>query len=634
MPRAKPPTQLKKKPTPTRKQVKRQSNATPSPQPFTGLPEIAVPPSETVAQQTEQRVWTNREIAEFLRRIGDILSLQGEDRFKTIAYSRAADSIANLSRGVQAIWDGDEDNLRAIPGVGEAIASKLDELFRTGTMRYYEKISAQIPAGLVELLAIPGVGPKTVAKFWKDFNITSLEQLASALENPGVNLKGVGDKTIENLKQSIATMSRHTTRLLLASAFWFAEELMSDLRKACGPSLVKISTAGSLRRLRATIGDLDLLAAADNFQTILDEFTSLPQVQQVIAKGDTKASIVAHNGMQVDLRVLEPSRWGTALQYFTGSREHNIRIRDIALKKGLSLSEWSLKRLKSEREILCDDEPAVYEKLGMDWIPPELREAAGEIDAALEHRLPQLIELRDLKGDLQCHSTWSDGKATIRQMAEGARARGLHYIGITDHSKGLGVTGGLDEMRTRQQWKEIDALNKEFGNGFRVLKSVEVEIRADGSLDLPDDLLAGYDLVVATTHSSLNQARDKITDRVVRALRHPSVDIFGHPTGRLIGSREESALDLETVYRVALETGTILEIDGTPERMDLGDVHARRAMELGCRLVIDSDAHHPDGFDDLRWGIAMARRGWLTKEHVLNSLEWDELRKQLKRNRR
>lgn len=585
----------------------------------------------THADAGTARAWSNQEVAQLLNRIADILSIQGENRFKIIAYQRAADVIEHSTRGVQELWGGDPANLRALPGVGEAIAEKLDELFRTGQMSYYEKIRKQVPEGLVELLAIPGVGPKTVSKFWHTYNITNLEQLQEALQDPTHKLAGLGEKTIENLKQGIATLARHTTRVRLAVAYYFAEDLIASLQKACGAALQEISAAGSLRRLRATIGDLDLLAAAETPQTILDAFTTLPQVRQVIAKGETKATIVAHNGMQVDLRVLEAARWGTALQYFTGSKEHNIRVRDLALKKGLSLSEWSFTHLKSGREILCRDEEQVYEMLGMAWIPPELREASGEIEAALAHQLPRLIEWRDLKGDLQCHSKWSDGQAAIREMAEGARRRGLKYIALTDHSKGLGVARGLDEQRTYAQWQEIDALNREYDGAFRILKSVEVEIRADGTLDLPDDLLAQYDLVLATTHTALNQTREKITARVLKALRHPLVDIFGHPTGRLLGTREESALDLEQVFRVAAETGTVLEIDGSSDRMDLADVHARRAAELGCPLVIDSDAHHPDGFDDLRWGIAMARRGWLTKEHVLNTLEWDQLKKRLKR---
>lgn len=586
------------------------------------------------ALPVSERAWSNQEIAALLDRIGDILAIQGENRFKIIAYQRASDVIQHSSRGVQDVWGGDAANLRAIPGVGEAIADKLDELFRTGQMSYYEKIRAQIPEGLVDMLAIPGVGPKTVSKFWHDFNIVTLDGLKAALQDPPKNLPGIGEKTIENLKQGIGTIGLHTTRIQLATATYFADELIEALQKAVGSAIQQISTAGSLRRLRPTIGDLDLLVASEKPEKILDAFVKLPQVHQVLAKGDTKASMVAHNGIQCDVRVLEPKNWGTALQYFTGSREHNIRIRDIALKKGLSLSEWSFAKVKGGKETFCETEAQVYETLGMEWIPPELREAAGEIEAALKHQLPKLIELADLKGDLQCHSRWSDGVAPIRAMAEGARKRGLKYIAITDHSKGLGVANGLDEKRTREQWQEIDKINRELGGVFRVLKSVEVEIHADGSLDLPDDLLAGYDLVLATTHSALNQSREKITDRVLKALHHPFVDIFGHPTGQLIGSREPSALDLEQVFRAAVETGTILEIDGTPERMDLTDVNARRAVELGIPLVIDSDAHTPNGFDDLQWGIAMARRGWLTKENVLNTLEWEELRKRLKRNRK
>jgi DNA polymerase (family X) len=581
---------------------------------------------------TEARLWTNQEIAGLLSRIADILALQDEIQFKVIAYRRAADMIEHLSRGVQEIWAGDAQNLRQIPGIGEAMSEKLDELFSTGQMKYYKKIASQVPEGVLEFLTIPGVGPKTAARFWKDFQITSLPELEGVLGTGKLEAKGIGEKTIENLKAGIAAVRRKGTRVLLAVAYSFAEEVIAALKSARGVVIAEISTAGSLRRMRPTIGDLDILVASNQPQEVLDAFSTLPQVREVIEKGGTKASIVAHNGLQVDVRVLEPARWGTALQYFTGSREHNIRVREIALAKGLSLSEWSFKRLKDEREILCSTEEQVYARLGMDLAPPELREASGEIEAAQTHRLPKLIELPDLRGDLQCHSRWSDGNATIEQMAEAARARGLHYIALTDHSKGLGVARGLDRVRARQQWKEIDELNVRWSD-FKVLKSIEVEIRADGSLDLDDDLLSQFDLVAASTHSALKQTRDKITERVVRALRHPYVDIFAHPTGRLIGSREASALDMEVLFKVAVETGTILEVDGTSQRMDLTDVHVRRALQLGCKLVIDSDAHSPDGFDDIFWGIAMARRGWATQADVLNTLEWDELRKHLKRNR-
>ena len=601
--------------------------------PFGAAKKAAAPSkAEAAPRAAPERKWTNQEIAGLLSRIGDILSLQGENQFKIVAYRRAADMIEHSSRSVQDIWAGDTENLRAIPGIGEAIADKLDELFRTGQMSYYEKISAQVPAGVLEFLSIPGVGPKTAAKFWKEYQITSLPDLELALNNGRLEELGVGAKTIENLKAGVAQIHRQSKRVLLAIAYSFAEEMMDALKAAAGKSIVEISSAGSLRRMRPTIGDLDLLVASPEPQKILDTFVALPQVREVSAKGGTKASIIAHNGLQVDLRVLEPESWGTALQYFTGSREHNIRVRDIALAKGLSLSEWSFKVLKTDREILCATEQEVYEKMGMDWMPPEIREAEGEIDAALKRQVPKLVELRDLKGDLQCHSTWSDGQATMEQMAEAARARGLHYIAFTDHSKGLGIANGLDRDRAYAQWKEIDALNKRWTD-FRILKSVEIEIHADGTLDLEDDLLAQFDLVLASTHSALKQPREKITERVIRALRNPYVDIFAHPTGRLIGSREESALDMEELFRVAVETGTIVEVDGTAERMDLDGVHARRALQVGCKLVVDSDAHQPNGFDDLFWGIAMARRGWATRDDVLNTLEWEELKKRLKRNK-
>ncbi len=416
-------------------------------------------------------------------------------------------------------------------------------------------------------------------------------------------------------------------------AYPFAQHIVDELRAVCGDAIQAIEFAGSLRRMKPTIGDLDILVASNSPQNIIEAFVTLPIVQTINAQGTTKASIIADNGLQVDLRVLEAKHWGSALQYFTGSKEHNVALRQIALAQGLSLSEWGLKRVKDEKEIFTPDEAGVYEKLGLQWIPPELREATDELELAQKNKLPRLIELKDLKGDLQSHSTWSDGSFTIEQMAAAARARGLKYLAITDHSQGLGIARGLTPERLKEQWKEIDALNKKL-KGFVVLKSIEMEIRADGSLDFPDDLLAQFDLVLVSTHSALKQSREKITARVIQAIQNPYVDIFAHPTGRLIGAREESALDLEEVFRVAKETGTLLEIDGAPERLDLDDVHVRRARQVGVNIVIDSDSHSPDGFAGLFYGVAMARRGGLETQDVLNTLEWKELRKRLKRNRK
>lgn len=595
-----------------------------------------VPAAEKALDETgaSGKRWTNAEIAVLLGRIADILSIQGEISFKINAYRTAADTIEHTSRSVQDLWQGERDNLRQIPGVGDALSEKLDELFRTGRMSYYDKIAAQVPPGALEFMNIPSVGPKTAARLATELGATNLGELEAALKaGKLLGLKGFSDKTQQKILEGIAAMRRKDTRRLLVMVLPFAQEVVEELAGKTGRALSRISIGGSLRRLRATIGDVDFLAASADPARVLDAFCAMPFVHQVLAKGDTKASVVAHNGLQMDLRVLEPARWGTGLQYFTGSKEHNIRVRQLALELGWSLNEWGLTHVKTGKEIRCETEEEVYARLGMDWIPPELRENTGEIEAAREHRLPDLIDWKALRGDLQCHSNWSDGRASMEEMAEAARSRGLRYLAFTDHSKSLGVTGGLDEKRLRAQWAEIDALNRKWSD-FRILKSAEVEIMADGTLDYADDTLAQFDLVVASTHTGLRQPREQITRRVLRALQNPYLDILAHPTGRLLGSREESALDIEQVIQAARETGTILEVDGTPERMDLEDRHVRRALAVGVPLVVDSDAHNPAGLDDTFWGLAMARRGWATQADILNTLDWDELRKHLKRNRR
>ncbi len=591
-------------------------------------------PKQKTRTATEKK-WTNLEIADLFLRIADILEIQGEIVFKVIAYRRAADAIQHLGRDVRDIWRGDAKNLREIPGVGKEIAEKIEELITTGKLKYYAKISKGIPPGIFDLLQIPDVGPKTVKRLWKELKITDVAKLEKAARVGKLRpLKGFGARSEEKIIAGIAAARRKksSTRVLLGAAYPFAQEIVAAMRAACGDAIQNIEPAGSLRRRKATIGDLDILVASNEPKKILAAFTQLPMVRDINEKGTTKASIIAQNGLQVDLRVLEPTRWGSALQYFTGSKEHNVELRQIALAQGLSLSEWAFKTVKGEKEILTPREEDVYEKLGLQYVPPELREGIGELAAARAKKLPRLIELKDLKGDLQTHSTWSDGSFSIEQMAEAARARGLKYLGVSDHSQGLGIARGLTPARVREQWKEIDALNKRW-NDFRVLKGIELEIRADGTLDFPDDVLAGFDYVLVSTHSALKQTREKITARVVRALEHPLVDIFAHPTGRLINEREESALDLEEVFRVAQATGTILEIDGAAERLDLDDAHARRAKEIGVPIVIDSDAHTPEGMQGLFYGVAMARRAGLESRDVVNCLEWDELKAKLKRRK-
>ena len=568
-----------------------------------------------------ERVWTNREVAELLRRIGDILDILGENRYRVMAYRRAADNIEALGQDITDLWRAGQ--LREIPGVGEALAKKLDELFRTGRLGYYERLQAQVPPGVVEMLAIPEVGPKTARLLWQEAGLTSIAEVKAAAEAGELRkLRGLGAKSEANILAGIEALARRTGRTPLGTAWPLAQELLAALR-ATAPGLVRAAAAGSLRRWRATIGDLDLLAAAEDGEPVMAAFTALPQVAEVLLSGATKTSVRTHAGLQVDLRVLPPDRWGTALQYFTGSQAHNIALRELALKRGYSLSEWALKRSDGS-ELLCADEEAVYGALGLPWIPPELRENRGEIEAAQEGALPDLVELRDIRGDLHAHSNWSDGAATIEEMAEAARARGYAYLLISDHSQGLGVARGLTPERLQAQREEIERLNARW-NDFKLLHGVEVEIRSDGSLDLPDEALAELDIVIASVHSGLRQERERITARVVAAMRNPHVDIIGHPSGRLIGQREESAVDLDEVLKVAAETGTVLEVNAHPSRLDLDDVHIRRAVELGIKLAINSDAHNPNGLDVMVYGVATARRGWATAADVINTRPLDEL---------
>lgn len=570
---------------------------------------------------------SNKQVAALLRRIAGILDIQGENRFKVMAYRRAADNIEALPRDLADYWR--EGRLREIPGIGEALSEKLDELLRTGRMSYLEELEQQVPPGVVEMLEIPEVGPKTARLVWERLGITSIEQLREAAETGRLRqLPGMGAKTEQRILAGIQALTHRSQRIPIGEARPVALALLSGLRASVS-SLVKTAVAGSLRRWRETIGDVDLLVAAEDPEPVMEAFTRLPDVAEVILRGSTKTSIRTRDGLQVDLRVVPPERWGTALQYFTGSQAHNIALRERALKRGLSLSEYALKR-EDGKEILCAEEEEVYAALELPWIPPELRENRGEIEAAEEGRLPRLIEVSDLEGELHAHSTWSDGTATIEEMAEAARARGYRYLVITDHSESLGVTGGLTVERLREQRAEIERLNKRWSD-FRLLHGIEVEIRADGTLDYPDEVLAELDCVVASIHTGLRQDREQITARALAAVRNPHVDILGHPSGRLLGRREESAVDLEVVLQAAAETGVAMEINAHPSRLDLDDVHVRRAIELGVPLVINCDAHSPADFDLIEYGVATARRGWAAPEHVLNALPLERLEEWLRR---
>ncbi len=570
------------------------------------------------------RRWSNAEIADIMYRIGDLVEVsEKEGPFQVRAYRRAADNIRHMEEDIVRVWQ--DGRLEEIPGVGKAIAKKIDELMRTGHLRFLEKLEEEVPSGVVDMLAIPGVGPKKARLFWQRLGITGIEELKRAAEEGKLrSLPGMGKKSEQRILEGIAALQSIPDRIPLGTARPLALEILDALRRGLPDLVLRAELAGSARRWRETVGDLDILVASRDPMPIMDAFASLPQVGEVLLKGETKTSVRLQNGLQVDLRVLPPERWGTGLQYFTGSKAHNVALRGLALDLGWSLSEYALKRTDTGEERLCATEEEVYGLLGLPWIPPELREDRGEIQAAQEGRLPRLVEISDLRGQLHAHTDWSDGRVTLEEMAEAARSRGYEYFLISDHSVGLGMANGLDASRLREQHRLIESLNRRWDD-FRLLSGIEVEVKADGSLDLPDDVLAELDVVVAAVHSGLNQDRETLTRRAIAALRNPHVDILAHPTGRLLGKRKGGDFDMEAILREAARLGKIVEVNAQPSRLDLDDVHVRRAMELGVKISISSDAHRPSDLDNVIYGVATARRGWAEPENVVNTWPLREL---------
>jgi DNA polymerase (family 10) len=589
---------------------------------------------------------TNREIADVFYAIADTMEVLGEDVFRTRAYKRAGDALVDLSVPLALLRERGE--LAGIPGVGKAIVEKIGELLDTGQLQFYEKMRAKVPAGVLELLKVPNVGPRTAGRLYSELGIASLADLKAAAESGKLNdVKGFGTKTIAEIIRGIGAAESRDKRTLLIDALRAAESLIESLQ-AASPAVTQASYAGSLRRARPTIGDLDILAATDDPAATVRAFIGLPLVAKVESSGDEKATVYLHNGLQADLIALPPHMWGSALQHFTGGKQHNIRFREMVIARGLSFSEHGFREIRKGAVVrpeadaapetvaaalkTCATEEEVYAAIGLPYIPPELRENSGEFEAAAAGKLPRLVELADLKADLHMHSTWSDGKASIREMAEAARARGYSYMAITDHSAYLGVTNGLDGARLEQQAKEVEAINAEYaarGERFHILRGVEVDITADGGLALPDDVLAKLDLVVASPHVKLSQPIEQATERLLRAIRNPHVDIIGHPTGQLIGSREGSQIDLDAIGRAAAETGTLLEVNSGPDRLDLDAPSVRRVLELGARITIDSDSHHPDNLQWIRLGVLTARRGWADAERVANTWSLEDLTKWL-----
>jgi DNA polymerase (family X) len=571
----------------------------------------------------------NRQLADTFTLIANLLEIKGEIIYKTLAYRKASESMMSLGREASEYWK--EGKLEEIPGVGKTIAEKMDELLSTGKLGFLEKLKKEVPQELAGWLQVPGLGPKKIALIWKTLNITALSELETAAKNGQLrDIPGMGSKSENAILEGIASLARRSGRIPLGRAYPLAQEIIAVLKGVEG--VVAAEPAGSLRRMRSTVGDLDILVAAKDSSAVMEAFVNLKGVSRVLGKGDTKASIEFTDGVRAQVWVHPPERFGTALQYAIGSKDHNVKLRQIALDKGLSLSEHALTKVKGKGEILCATEEEVYKTLGLPWIPPELREDRGEVEAAKANKLPKLIQVKDIKSNLQTHSTWSDGKLSMLEMARAAAKRGIKVIAFTDHSVGLGVAGGMKMEDHKKQAAEIKKIQKQLGDEILVLHSTEVEIKADGTLDYPDEFLATLDIVVASLHTSLRQPREKITQRLLNAVRNPHVDIIGHPTGReIMPEREGADLDMEAILKAAADSGVAMEINAHPSRLDLDDMFAKRAKELGVLLSINTDAHSEGDLDMLHYGVAIARRAWLEPKDVINTWSTKKLLDWLKK---
>ncbi len=562
-------------------------------------------------------VMKNREVAEMFFNVADMLAIRGDNIHRILAYRRGAESLEGLGRDVNQVYA--EGKLTDIPGVGKTLAEKIEEMLTTGRLEFYECLSREIPPTLVDMLRIEGLGPKRVKQIYDHLGVMTIADLQVATKAGKLReLPKMGAKTEAKLIKAIDMLARHgDDRIPLGDAWPLAQEILGVLAQL--PGVEKTAVAGSLRRCREMIRDIDLLVAATESAHIMDAFVNLPQVESVSGRGLTRSSVILLNGMQVDLRVLPPERWGTLLSYFTGSKNHNVRLRELALKQGLRLSEYAFAPEDGTPEIVCDTEEAVYETLGLPYILPTLREDLGEIEAAQNGRLPQLIQLEDIVGDLHMHTTWSDGQLSVLEMAQLAQEQGLQYIAITDHSVSLGIANGLSEERLWQLVDDVQNVNDQMGPDFHVLYGTEMEIKADGSLDYEDYVLEELDFVIASLHTSLSQPRQQITERLLKAIHHPHVDMIAHPTGRLLPDRPGADLDMDLILETAVATGTILEINANPRRLDLRDSHVRRAVEVGAKIAINTDAHRPEHFAFRHFGVSVGQRGWLPAEQVVNT---------------
>ncbi len=573
----------------------------------------------------------NLDIARIFDEIADILEVKGENPFRIRAYRRAARTIETLVQDLKVIAErGGVSELKKIPGVGEGIAKKIVEIAKTGDCKKHRELMQEVPPGLLELLAIPRIGPKTIAKLYEELEIKSVEELEEAAKLHKLEaLPGLGAKIEENILKGIEQYRRYKGRTLLSKALPYAESIVTELKKL--DTVDKITIAGSLRRMRETIGDIDILVVSKRPKEVMDAFTSLDGVEDIVAKGDTKSSIVL-KGMDVDLRVVDAASFGAAAHYFTGSKHHNIRIRELGVKRGLKINEYGI--FRGDEKIGGEDEEDVFKSVGVAYIPPELREDRGEVEAAKENRIPKLLELSDLKGDLHVHTKWSDGKNSIEEMAETAIALGYEYIAVADHSPAVGIAGGMNEDKVKKREKEIEKVNEKFekeGTKFRVLSSAEVDIKSDFSMDFPDEILKSLDVVVGAVHTKFSQDRETMTERIITAMENENVDIIAHPTGRVLGKRDPYEVDMERLMEAAKDTGTVMELNSFPDRLDLNDVHCRLAKDYGILVAISTDAHDATQMGAvIKYGVATARRGWLEAKDVVNTRVLEEMMRMMK----
>lgn len=571
----------------------------------------------------------NQQIAALFEELGDLLEIQGANSFRVRAYRNAARALENLSESVADIMASPDRSLTNLEGIGKDLAAKIETIVQTGELPQLNELRTQVPPGVLQMLRIPGLGPKKAAALFHDLGITTLIDLKAACEAGKVaELKGFGKKTALTILEGIEHVEAAGNRVLISIASRSADEIVADLKQL--PSVSQVSVAGSCRRRKETCGDLDVLAIAADSGEVMDRLAAHPLVEKVLARGETKQRVRLRSNIEMDLRVVPAESYGAAMQYFTGSKEHNIVIRRRAQERGLKLNEYGI--FRGEEYVAGATEEDVYAAVDLPWIPPELRENRGEIELAEHGRLPKLIEVEDIQGDLHMHTTATDGTATILEMAEAAKARGLKYIAITDHSKRVSMANGLDANRLRAHWKDIEAVQAKI-SGIRILKGIECDILEDASMDLDDDVLSEADWVIAVLHYGLKQPREQIMQRLLNAIRNPNVDVIGHPSGRLIGSRPAADIDYTTFLKAAADHGVMMEINASPSRLDLDDIQAAAAKALGIPIVIDTDSHATNGFDTLIYGVGQARRAGLTKEDVANTKSAEQFMKFLKSRR-